>query len=88
MIEPGYREHVPNHPDVFKPYMGLLGYTATLLYILDNIRETEVEPFMVEKVIARCEKTTSEVESYVDTIEIDADPEARATLERAKQIPF
>jgi hypothetical protein len=88
MLDPTYRDYLPNHPGVFKPYMELLVCTAILIYTIDNIPETEVEPSMAKKIITRSQKTTWKVEDYVDTIEIDADHEASAALERVKQTPF
>jgi hypothetical protein len=84
MIELDYRDYVRKHPDVFMPYMELL----VLTYILDKIPKTRVEPPMVEKITRMCQETTWNVESYVDTIEIDADHEVSAALERIKQTPF
>jgi hypothetical protein len=87
ILEPNYQDHVPNHPGVIEPYLELVTYTAILIYILDNIPD-EVEPSMAKKIIRKCQKTTSEVEDYVDTIEIDADHETSAALERVKQMSF
>jgi hypothetical protein len=87
VLEPDYRDHVPNHPDALGPYMELLAYTAILIYIRDK-SEADIEQSMVEKIITKCQETTWKVESYVDTIEIDADHEATAALERAKQMSF
>jgi hypothetical protein len=84
MIEPDYRDYVLKHPDVFMPYMELL----VLTYILGKITKSQVEPSMVEKITRRCQEATWNVESYVDTIEIDADHEASAALERIKQTTF
>lgn len=82
-IEPNYLTYVLKHPDVFIPYMEL----PVLVYILSNIPET-VDRSIVDKVIQRCQETTSDVECYIDTIEIDADSEARAALQRIKQTSF
>jgi len=84
MTEPDYRDYVLKHPDVFMPYMELL----VLTYIVGKITKSQVEPSMVEKVTRRCQETTWNVESYVDTIEIDADHETSAALERIKQTTF
>lgn len=90
MLEPRYQDHVPNHPGVIEPYIELVTYIAILVYTLDNYSEpeNEVEPSITKKIIRKCQKITSEVEDYVDTIEIDADHEASAALEHAKQMPF
>jgi hypothetical protein len=87
VLEPDYKDHVSNHLDVLEPYTELLTYTAILLYINDK-PETKIKQPMIKKIIKRCQNAASNVEDYIDTIEIDADHEASAALERAKQIPF
>ena len=88
MIEPNYRDYVPKHHDVFIPYIRLLVYATILIYILNESSETDIQPSVVKKIIRKCQETTWNVEGYVDTIEIDADPEASAALERIKQTSF
>ncbi len=87
MLEPDYRDHVRNHPGILEPYIELLTYTAILLYINDK-PETKIKRTMLKKIIMKCQNATEKVEEYVDTIEIDADPEASAALEHAKQMSF
>ena len=43
---------------------------------------------MAKKIIRNTQETTLTMEGYVDTIEIDADPEESAALERIKQTPI
>jgi hypothetical protein len=87
-VEPNYRNLVQKHPGVFIPYSNLLVYSAILIYILHNHSTNDVKPSMVEKIIRKTQETTSTVEGYVDTIEILADPEASAALERIRQTPL
>jgi hypothetical protein len=82
--EPKYLDLIPQHPGVYSPFLKLLVYNTILTYISD-IPEKEVEPSMAKKIIRKTQETTWTVEGYVDTIEILADPEASAALERIKQ---
>src|SRR5215467_15176528 len=86
-VELNYRDFVKKHTDVFALYLELLVYTAILIYICDH-PEIEIEPSMTEKIIRNTQETTLTMEGYVDTIEIDADPEESAALERIKQTLF
>ncbi len=88
VLDPKTTDFVPKHSDVFLPYLQLLGYCSILVYVVDNEIDVDRYAQNVEKVIRKCQENTEIVESYVDTIEIDADPEARATLEKIKQRPF
>ena len=88
VLDPKTTDFVPKHSDVFLPYLQLLGYCSILVYVVDNEIDVDTYAQNVEKVIRKCQENTEIVESYVDTIEIDADPEARATLEKIKQRPF
>jgi hypothetical protein len=81
-VELNYRDFDKKHTDVFALYLELLVYTAILIYICDH-PEIEIKPSMTEKIIRNTQETTLTMEGYVDTIEIDADPES-AALERIK----
>lgn len=82
-VEPSYRDYVSKYQDVFIPYRNLLVYTAVLGYIVNN--PGEIESSIITKVTDKTKEITGTVEGYVDTIEIEADPEQRAILERIKQ---
>jgi hypothetical protein len=78
MLEPDYQAHLLNHPGVLERYKELMAYVTILSYIINNKKErteTDIEQSMVEKIIRKCQEAAWNVEGYVDTIEIDADPD-------------
>ncbi len=90
MLEPVYQDHLLKHPEDWEPYKELGVYAAILNYILQsktNIN-TDIEQSMVEKIVQKCQETTSNVERFVDTIKIDLDPELSVALGRVKQMSF
>ena len=72
ILEPNATDFVPKHSDVYLSYLRLLVYTAILLYVIEN--NVVGNARNIKTVIGKCRETTEIVESYFDTIEIDADP--------------
>jgi hypothetical protein len=79
-----YREFLPEYADAFMPLLNLIVYCTILLYIVENKSESR----NISRIIQECEDTAGTLEGWVDTIEIETDPEQRAILERVKQTPL
>jgi hypothetical protein len=71
ILEPDTTDFVPKRSDVYIPYLRLLVYTATLLYVVEN--NIVVNAKNVKTVIDKCGETTEIVESYFYTIKIDVE---------------
>jgi hypothetical protein len=84
MLEPACHDHVLKHPDAWEPCTELMAYGAILNYIQQAETNTnnDIEQSVVEKIIQKCQETTRNVEGFVDTFQIDLDPELSAALER------
>lgn len=78
-----YREFLPEYADAFVPLLNLIVYCNILLYIVEN--KSKSESRNISRIIRECEDTAGALEGWVDTIEIETDPEQRAILERVKQ---
>lgn len=79
-----YREFLPEYADALLPLLNLIIYCAVLMYVIENKSESR----NLLRVVQECNDTAGVVEGWVDTIEIETDPEQRAILERVKQTPL
>jgi hypothetical protein len=72
---------LPQYADAFEPYLDLLVCCTVLLQVIEN---RNIDQRNVEKLTQRCRENICKLEGYIDTIEIESDPEQRAILEHVK----
>ena len=82
-LNPNIDISVPEYAPAFDPYLDLMVCLSTLVHAIENRREAGYERNL-PKLTQRCQGNTWKLESYVETIEIESDPEQKAILERVK----
>jgi len=82
-LNPNVNISVPEYAPAFDPYLDLTVCLSTLVQAIENRREAGYERNLT-KLTQRCQENTWKLESYVETIEIETDPEQKAILERVK----
>lgn len=76
-LNPNIDMSVPKYTPAIDPYLNLIVCVSTLVQATGYERN-------LTKLTDRCRENTWKLESYVETIEIESDPEQRAILDRVK----